>query len=110
MRFAEPYSLQSLIVDQTSRRSAVGEGPTFDIKAHEEDKQTFLRQLGYRVLSDINCQPALLSHWMKRDGYLTRSPTLLAAASVAMPSALVATALLTLRTDRVRLSLFIRLS
>ncbi|CED82040.1 glycerol-3-phosphate acyltransferase [Phaffia rhodozyma] len=79
VRFQTPYSLKETMAEQTARRlTAVHEGKTetFDIKRNEADKMVFLRYLGFKVLSDIN------------------------AASVAMPSALVATALLTLRTTR----------
>jgi hypothetical protein len=104
VRFAEPYSLQGLIDEETSRRSVLSAGPTFDIKAREADKQTFLRQLGYRVLSDINSVCLSPSSAAENNSWapLNHGSRSRSAASVAMPSALVATAILTLRTDRVR--------
>ncbi|CAG8448350.1 4975_t:CDS:10 [Diversispora eburnea] len=70
VRFAKPFSLQSYIQDQASRRKTFN--PVNDL-INESHKITLLRALGYRVLSDIN------------------------SASVVMPTALVGTVILTLR-------------
>jgi len=44
----EPYSIKTLLAEQTERRTG------FDVSRSEKDKTTFLRNVGYRVLSDIN--------------------------------------------------------
>lgn len=68
IRFAKPYSLKEYIMDQVKSR-----GSNFDPVKRHEDRNLILRSFGYRVLSDIN------------------------SVSVAMPTALVGTILLTLR-------------
>jgi 1-acyl-sn-glycerol-3-phosphate acyltransferase len=74
-RFQEPWSLKQFISEQQGRQDA-GSGAGLDLAGSARNSETrtrLLRTLGYRVLSDIN------------------------AVSVAMPSALVGTVLLTLR-------------
>ena len=72
-RFHEPWSLKSFINEQQGRQDQ-GAGLDFGASARSSDTRTrLLRTLGYRVLSDIN------------------------SVSVAMPSALIGTILLTLR-------------
>ena len=72
-RFHEPWSLKQFINEQQGRQDQ-GDGLNFGTSARNSETRTrLLRTLGYRVLSDIN------------------------SVSVAMPSALVGTVLLTLR-------------
>jgi glycerol-3-phosphate O-acyltransferase len=92
VRFQEPYSIKTLIREQTERRD------NFDVMANPKDRTTFLRNTGYRVLSDINGQSAVLLNSDRKFADLHRFAS--KAVSVAMPSALVATALLTLRSSR----------
>ncbi|RKP12924.1 acyltransferase-domain-containing protein [Piptocephalis cylindrospora] len=76
VRFAKPYSLKEYIQGQMDLRSASNSPPSsspFDPKDDGEDRRVLLRSLGYRILSDIN------------------------SASVVMPTALVGTAILTIR-------------
>lgn len=97
VRFGGPYSIKTLLEEQTQRRAPASsdDAPAFDVTKSAKDKEIFLRNVGYRVLSDIN--GALSFHLC--DGSMI-DKQLNAASSVAMPSALVATALLTLRTSR----------
>lgn len=54
-RRPEPYSIKTLLAEQTERRSG------FEVSRSEKDKTTFLRNVGYRVLSDINGESVVLS-------------------------------------------------
>lgn len=102
VRFQTPYSLRDTISEQMARRNSSGDH-LFDIEKNENDKMVFLRYLGFKLLSDINCKSNLnlLVRWTETE----RSCFI--ATSVAMPSALVATALLTTRTTRVSASLMV---
>ena len=83
-RFHEPWSLKQFISEQQGRQDQ-GAGLDFGASARNSETRTrLLRTLGYRVLSDIN------------------------SVSVAMPSALVGTVLLTLRGRGVGKSELIR--
>ncbi|KAK0538801.1 hypothetical protein OC835_001329 [Tilletia horrida] len=92
IRFKTPWSLKGFLSEQVERRAAPPpisldqsqlpwtsggnkgkESMELDVKGNEKDKVTFLKALGYRVLSDIN------------------------SISVVMPAALVGTVILTLR-------------
>ena len=83
-RFHEPWSLKEFITEQQGRQDQ-RDGLDFGASARNSETRTrLLRTLGYRVLSDIN------------------------AVSVAMPSAVVGTVLLTLRGRGVGKSELIR--
>jgi glycerol-3-phosphate O-acyltransferase len=72
-RFHEPWSLRAFIDEQQLRQDSTGHINYYSSAPNSAPRDRLVRTLGYRVLSDIN------------------------AVSVAMPSALVGTVLLTLR-------------
>jgi len=80
-RFHEPWSLREFINDQTSR---VRSNPSLEVSYDAALKRKLLTTMGYQVLADIN------------------------AASVIMPTALIGTVLLTLRSRGVGKSELVR--
>ncbi|KAL8993228.1 MAG: hypothetical protein Q9188_007382 [Gyalolechia gomerana] len=73
VRFHEPWSLRSFIIEQRARVSDVNPSSALSDPLSRESRVRLLRTLGYKALSDIN------------------------AVSVVMPTALIGTVLLTLR-------------